>query len=503
MSALTEAVARSFLTREKQPPARSPLRALGRRQLSGAEVLAQSVATTAPAVSMVILPITLLTHGMLLSGIVTIILATIFVTLIAFSVSQFTRRMAASGGLHSFVFRGLGTRAALTTGIAILVKYVGSAVMTLYFGGRAVLSLLDSAGLHLHNTFQIVALYSVLAALILGCLVRSVRFAALAILVVESCSLLFIVILMLLGGEGSQQAQIVPQTSPHATLIVVLAAIFALAGFESAAFFGPEARRSLVTVTRTVLLTPVICGALFVFAAWAAWSGRSDTLVNAYLHGTATGVNPAVVIALNIGMGCSWLASSMASSNAASRLIYSFGVERLLPHCFARVHNAFRTPYVALSAVVTVILLGGAAFAVLGQGDVYDDLRLTVRGAVIVAYILVAIGSIAFLTRIGEHTPQVLTAAAVGSGAGALVLVYLVYANVAAHAYVAPVVVLAVLGSGTLWQFYLRRSSPESLLHVGAFDRPETEDVLPGAGAFSTDTAGNIVLVAESASGKN
>ncbi|MDJ0111068.1 APC family permease, partial [Rhodococcus erythropolis] len=136
MSALTEAIARSFTTREKQPPARSPLRALGRRQLSGAEVLAQSVATTAPAVSMVVLPVTMLTHGRLLSGMITIIAATVLVTLIAFCVSQFTRRMAASGGLHSFVFRGLGTRAALTTGIAMLVKYVGSAVMTLYHGGQ-------------------------------------------------------------------------------------------------------------------------------------------------------------------------------------------------------------------------------------------------------------------------------------------------------------------------------------------------------------------------------
>lgn len=252
MSALTEAIARSFTTREKQPPARSPLRALGRRQLSGAEVLAQSVATTAPAVSMVVLPVTMLTHGRLLSGMITIIAATVLVTLIAFCVSQFTRRMAASGGLHSFVFRGLGTRAALTTGIAMLVKYVGSAVMTLYHGGQAAIALLGFAGVHVDKTFHVIALYLGIALLILGALVRSVRFAALAILVVESCSLLFIVGLMILGGSGSQQAQIVPPTSGHGLLLTALAAVFALAGFESAAFFGPEARRPLVTVTRTL-----------------------------------------------------------------------------------------------------------------------------------------------------------------------------------------------------------------------------------------------------------
>ncbi|NMD59919.1 UNVERIFIED_ORG: amino acid/polyamine/organocation transporter (APC superfamily) [Nocardia globerula] len=499
MSALTEAIARSFTTREKQPPARSPLRALGRRQLSGAEVLAQSVATTAPAVSMVVLPVTMLTHGHLLSGMITIIIATVLVTLIAFCISQFTRRMAASGGLHSFAFRGLGTRAAITTGIAILVKYVGSAVMTLYHGGLAVITLLGFAGIRVHGTFQLIALYTVLAALILACLLRSVRFAALAILVAESCSLLFIVALMLIGGD--QHAQIIPSTSGHGLLITALAALFALAGFESAAFFGPEARRPLVTVTRTVLFTPMICGGLFIFAGWAAWTGRSDTLVNAYLHGTSTGVSPAVVIALNIGMGCSWLASSMASSNAASRLLYSFGVERLLPRAFAHVHSAFRTPSVALSVVVAAVLFGGGTFAVIGRGVFFEDLRLTVRAAVIVAYALVAISSVVFLTRIGEDTPRVLAAASCGSGAGAVVLGYLVYANIVDHTYIAPIAVLVILSSGTLWQFYLRRRSPQSLLHIGAFDRPETEDVLPGAGVFGTDAAGNIVLVGESAAG--
>ena len=65
VSALTDAIARSFTTGEPERPALSSMRALGRRQLSGVEVLAQSVATTAPAVSMVILPLTMLTHDRL------------------------------------------------------------------------------------------------------------------------------------------------------------------------------------------------------------------------------------------------------------------------------------------------------------------------------------------------------------------------------------------------------------------------------------------------------
>jgi hypothetical protein len=94
MSALEQAIAASFAAREPERPALSPLRALGRRQLSGIEVFAQSVATTAPAASMVILPITMLTNETMLGGLLTVFAATIVVSLIAFCVSQFTRRFA-------------------------------------------------------------------------------------------------------------------------------------------------------------------------------------------------------------------------------------------------------------------------------------------------------------------------------------------------------------------------------------------------------------------------
>lgn len=90
MSALSDAITRSFSAGELERPAVSPLRDLGRRRLSGIEVLAQSVATTAPAASMVVLPMT--------------VLLTI-----------------------------------LTTGAAILATYLGSATLTLHGNGDPVL----------------------------------------------------------------------------------------------------------------------------------------------------------------------------------------------------------------------------------------------------------------------------------------------------------------------------------------------------------------------------
>ncbi|WP_433272997.1 APC family permease [Pseudonocardia xinjiangensis] len=491
MSALSDAISRSFSAGEPERPAVSPLRALGRRRLSGIEVLAQSVATTAPAASMVVLPMTVLRYATPLTGVLTILGATILIFLIALCVTRFTRRQAAAGGLYSFVFQGLGTRAALTTGVAILAKYVGSATLTLYSGTAALSAVLGELGVDVTGHAATVAVHAAVAAVALAVLVRGARFAALALLAVEAGSLLFIVALTLLPPAGP--APPAPTGAPHGLLYVALAAVFALAGFESATFFGPEAKRPLVTITRTVLLTPLICGGLFVFAAWAAWTGRATTLVEAYLHGTASGASAPLVIALNLGLTCSWLASATASSHAASRLVYSMGVERLLPPFLTAVHHRFRTPYAALLCIVLLVTVASALSTAV---PVADTLRTVVRAMVVAAYVLVAVASIRFLRRIREQTPGAVGWALVASLAGTALLAYLLVARVVDADVGAPAVIVALLSAGAVWHRHLRRRRPGDLTRVGAFDCAESADVLPGAGVFAPDAHGNPVLVA-------
>lgn len=482
MSALSDAIARSFTANEPSQPAVSPLRALGRRRLSGVDLLAQAVATTAPAASMVVLPMTMLRNVSPLAGVLTIAGATIVISLIALCITRFTRRQAAAGGLSSFAFQGAGTRAALVTGVAILVKYLGSAALTLYSGGRTVTVVLAQLGIDASGPGGTVAVYGGAAVVAAAVLVRGVRFAAIALLVVEVCSLLFIVAVTLLGTPGAVAAA--PPPAAHGLLYVALAAMFALAGFESATFFGPEAKRPLVTVTRTVLFTPMICGALFVFAAWAAWTGRSATLADAYVSGVGP---PGLVIALNLGLSCSWLASASASAHAASRLVYSMGVERLLPRFVTAVHSRYRTPHRALLVIVGTVLLGCAALLVSGSAD---TVRHIVRAMVVVAYVLVAWASIRLLARIGEQTRTALLAGWVTVGAGVSMLGYLVVAQLGAGNLVAPLVIGALLAAGLLWHRRLPAGS-----RVGVFDRAESIDVLPGAGRYARDADGELVLV--------
>jgi len=498
VTALADAVARSFAAGEPERPAVSPLRALGRRQLSGVALLGQSVATTAPAASMVLLPVTMLTHDALLPGLVTIVVATVVVTLIAHCLAQFTRRLSAAGGLYTFVSHGAGPRAALTCGVGMLVKYLGSAALTMYHGSQTALALAAQLGITVRG-WGIGAVYLAIAVLVGAVLVRGVRFAAIAILAVEACSLSFIIGLMLVSGPAVPITPVAPNVP--AVLAIALSALFALAGFESATFFAPETRRPLVTVTRTVLWTPILCGALFIFASWAAWSGRAGTVVNAYLHGTAGGAGLLVVILLDAGLTCSWLGSSMASSNAASRLVYSMSVEGVLPRVFGRVSARLRTPHVALIVSTGTVAAGGLLFVALD--GVPMPVKTVVRTALALSYILVAVAAVRFLARIDELSHLDRYAGGTASSVLAVVLGYLTVSDARHGVLIAPVMVVAVLLAGALWYRYLRRAHPESLRAIGVFDSPESADVLPGAGVFAVNARGAIALVGVRRSGGN
>jgi amino acid transporter len=493
MSALADAIARSFSVPEPPRPAVSALRALGRRRLSGLEVLAQSVGTTGCAASMVVLPTVLLHYGTPRSSVLTLLGAVLMCYLIAVGITQFTRRQAAAGGIYSFVFQGLGTRAALTSGVALLVKYLGSATCTLYSGGQALILVLGAVGIQVTGVPGTLALYAAVAVGVLAVLVRGVRFAALVMLAVEACSLLFIVVLTVLPGAPAGPVP-PPGSAPHGVLHIALAAIFSLAGFESAAFFGPEAKKPLLSVTRTVLLTPLICGGLFLFATWAAWTGRSTTILDAAAHGTGSGAPTALVLALNIGLACSWLTSATASSHAASRLVYSMGVERLLPRFCVAVHRRFRTPYLALLAIVALVAVAGTALA-LGLAPAREQLVQVVRAMVVTAYVLVAVASVRFLYRIREQTLGVLVAGSVAGLAGVLLLGALVVVERLEADHPVSAVIVGLLAAGLLWRFLLRLRRPATLRGIGVFDAVESVDVLPGAGVFAPDANGDLVLV--------
>ncbi|MGW4367179.1 APC family permease [Nocardia takedensis] len=486
-SALRAALQHAAVAEAPQAPVYSPLRALGRRTLTPFDLVGQSMSTMAPATCMVYTALWM-SFGAGVAGLCAIVAATAVMALVALCIRQFTVRLAASGSLYSFVAHGLGKRATLTAGAALLVGYLAVSISVLSNAGADLSAVARSFGLPAIPGVAACAGIAVVVALVA---IRGVRFATRLILVVEVCTIVVILALLVRTPEPLAP-DLTMSTAPFGLLaFLAMQTVLNLAGFESAAFFGPEARRPLRTVTRTVLVTPVLVGALYIVAGWAGMTGHAGTLLNAYFGGTASGASPLLVLVVEIGVCSSWIASTLGFAQAGSRLLYSMSLERIIPVALQRVHPRWRTPYAAVTAFAVIAFLGTLWHEPGHTPGSYDAVT---EVTLLLGYVLVACAALRFLHRIGEHTARtrIVGLAAVPAGGGLLALASVDAVRSGAWTYLTWCAALAI--SGIVWHAALRRYRPHSLDSIGVFDSVETADLLPGSASLRVDAGGRPVL---------
>ena len=176
-------------------------------------------------------------------------------------------------------------------------------------------------------------------------------------------------------------------------------AILAFIGFEASAPLGEEARHPRRTVPRAVVGSAIAIGIFYVLCSYAWVFGAGfNTFVT-----QATGADPW----RNLGKvfwGTGWIivflaicnsivANSNAAINAATRVFYALGRNRLAPQQLSRTHPQFKTPHIAIIwmsgfAFVLSMLVGwkwnpGVGFGIIATAAV---------PLVIVVYMLVCVG---------------------------------------------------------------------------------------------------------------
>jgi amino acid transporter len=183
-------------------------------------------------------------------------------------------------------------------------------------------------------------------------------------------------------------------------------------------------------------------------------------------------------VVMELGITASWFACVIGSTTALSRTLFAMGREGVVPARVGRAHPVYRTPHVALTLVVPVIVAApvGYLFVAGSSREVLIGLLAVSAHGYIGAYLLVCLAAPAFLRRIGELTRTPLL---VGLATAAMMIAIIGWAalTVASPVWIATAGYAALLATGFAAYGWRRRTVPGLPEHIGVFDETVAGDV--------------------------
>jgi len=470
---------------------RSPLAGLDRRSVGFVDVLSQSVSAVAPSAAATTIPI-MVAAAAGSATVWAIGAAMLLALLVGVTVNVFTRRMASTGSLYTFVARGLGTGPGSLAGASMAMGYGFIAVFALAGGGYYMTILIGhfwpaAAGSWLVACIVVVAMGAVCFIV----LARGIRLSTRLTLLIESVSLVIIVLLVVAliavhGGGIEWSALSLTAATPTELAAGAALGLTAFVGFESAATLGVEARRPFASIPRAIIWTVIVSGVIFVLSAYSQLIGFAA--LGRELAGSASPVNELTSafgigwmgLLLDASIAFSFVACALASTTALTRLLFSMGRDALLPAAFGRAGRRFRTPIFAIMVAVPIVSIITLLLTA-GMGSAWAVMQFSIVCAATgytVSYIAVCVAAPVFLARIGELTVWPVVRAISAAVVLTVVLaVYLAWESDSARS-LGVWVSLALVGVSVAAAAVVGRRRPNRWSSMGSYDEPVQTDLL-------------------------
>ncbi|MBS1879753.1 MAG: APC family permease [Actinobacteria bacterium] len=339
-----------------------------------------------------------------LGGIASLCLASVII--------RFTKRMASSGGLYTFISRGLNPSAGFLGGWLYTMGFAAGISFVMVIGSTYLSTVLTD---HLHVHLGWFPVFLILMVLLTFLALVDIGLSLKAQLIAAGIGATAILIGMfaVLFQGGAEGVSLQPFSPSHLGSVGdlfhgLVFAFGAFIGFEAAMVLGEEAKEPLKVIPRAVL-TAVLTGLVFyVFvtfclsigfgpanaAEWAENPTAYDTIVTHYV-----GSGLAVVVDCAVALDA--FVASLAATVLVSRVVFAMAREGGLPSPFGYTHPRFKTPWVGVlvSIVLTVILVTVLAYIKWDPFTYFAFMATAATFALLAAYILVAAAGVTYFWR--------------------------------------------------------------------------------------------------------
>ena len=329
--------------------------------------------------------------------------ATVGMLFVAYNIAVLSRRHTLSGSYFLYVARTFGPLAGLVTGWLLIGAYLMTGV-AISMGFIIFLGHLLGALGYTQAMPPPVVVFVVFVAATGAAAFRSVNFSAKFGLVLEFVSIAILVAMTV--ALVAQRGMVIDMRqfdfsrfNVGGVMTSLTFAVFCFVGFESAATLAGETRNPGRNVPLAISTSVLATGFFFIAMAYMMVMGfDDDTRKIADTQSPLTELaRRAGLSSLSVVLYLSAMISScaclLASLNAVSRLLYSMSRYGLLPRALSRVHAHHRSPSVALSLSLTIILCLGLVLLPLGVFATFEASGALATFGFLVIYLLICLAA--------------------------------------------------------------------------------------------------------------
>jgi amino acid transporter len=377
--------------------------------LSFIEILSQSVANISPTLTPVV--IVLFVFASAGNGTwLTYLVATAALMLVGLSINEFAKRSASPGALYVCIGHGLGPSMGFLAGWCLILAYIFTAISVLAGSVNYALILLSMLNVSVPPVF----LFAIGTFLVWLVAYKDIQLSTRIMLLLEGGSMALILlvccIVFIKHGTMVDPAQFKLQgLSFDGFRLGLILAIFSYVGYESATALGDEAKRPLVFIPRAVLMSALISGIFFVICSYTAtlgFRGLPDPLdkSTAPFNDLANSAHlPFMGVLISVGAVVSMWACTLASVNAASRVIFTMGRHGVIHGKLGLAHGKNETPHHAVTVCALITFAFSALFGWFGLGvlDIFNDFSTIATFGFLIVYILVSIAAPVYVRSLG------------------------------------------------------------------------------------------------------
>jgi amino acid transporter len=403
-------------------------------------------------------------------------IGTIGVVIVAGSVGILAARHPEAGAYFVYVGRTFGPFAGALAGWSMISAYLFTAIAVSLSFVIFLQNFLSAFGIQL-GTLELALVLLLFIGVTVYAAYRDVRLSSRAGLVLEIISIAIIIAISVLivrvKGTVIDPAQLNVSSFKYGAVFSALPfVIFSFVGFESSATLAKESADPRRNIPLAVIGTGAFAGVFFTLTAYLMVFGMADATAalgtssapfgdvaaRAGLRGASTVVYLAAMISV--------FACSLASINAAARLLFSMGKYQFLHRSMGMVHDTHRTPHRAILFCGVMVLLACVGMLPLGLLTAFGCAGTFASFGFVVVYLMLCIVAPMDLNRTREMRIRHLVLGVLGSALMLFVIVGSVY-PVPEYPYNAlPYAFFAYLVIGAFWFAMLKIKSPATLASI-------------------------------------